>query len=453
MSSARLPRVSGARRHKLPLLPKATLFILTIVAVSPLCSCQEKKTDPSHPSPAAAQQTGKAKPASADAEGQALQKAFTSSAGNPQALIKNLQDWVTRFPASPNRTQVLKIIFKQAIQSNDPQAAVATGEQLAEVDPGDVEVLSSLLNLLDRQNSAAGRTKAIEYASRFIEHAQKMTKPADLSAEKWPEAQALTRAAGYAMRAKVYASSGDDHKALADYQLSYAAYPTPAVAERMGDLCEKRGDITGAVQNYASALVFPQKSVDPPHQEQLRRKLGSAYMAKHYSEKGLGDMLLARYDELARALHSRFDAKTASNSDVQNPFDSVLLRLDGSEVRLGQLRGKVVLMDFWATWCGPCRAQGRLLERVYQNFRGRSVAFLAVNLDEDRSGVPEFIKREQWTVPVVYGQGIGHLLSVNALPTLLIIGRDGRVVFRQEGLEAESFTQTVESKLTEALGH
>jgi thiol-disulfide isomerase/thioredoxin len=109
-------------------------------------------------------------------------------------------------------------------------------------------------------------------------------------------------------------------------------------------------------------------------------------------------------------------------------------------------------MDFWATWCGPCKTEGKLLEQVMQNFRKEPhVIFLAVNVDEERDSVPRFIKEEAWTVPVVYGKGLDQLLGVRALPTLVIFDQSGRVVFRQEGLEPGMFVETLERKLGEVL--
>jgi len=131
----------------------------------------------------------------------------------------------------------------------------------------------------------------------------------------------------------------------------------------------------------------------------------------------------------------------------------VLKRTDGSPLPLADYRGKVVVLEFWATWCGPCRLEGRLLERVTQDFNNEPGAvFFAVNVDENRASVPSFVKEEQWTTPVVYAQGLDRLLGVISLPTLMIFDRNGRVVFRQEGLTVSSFVETVEKKVRGALG-
>jgi thiol-disulfide isomerase/thioredoxin len=131
----------------------------------------------------------------------------------------------------------------------------------------------------------------------------------------------------------------------------------------------------------------------------------------------------------------------------------VLQRTDGSPLPLADYRGKVLVLEFWATWCGPCRMEGKLLERVTQNFRNEPAAvFLAVNVDEDRAGVPAFLKEEQWTTQVAYARGLDRLLGVQSLPTLVIFDRNGHVVFRQEGLDPSSFVETLDKKVRETLG-
>jgi len=131
----------------------------------------------------------------------------------------------------------------------------------------------------------------------------------------------------------------------------------------------------------------------------------------------------------------------------------VLKRTDGSPLPLSDYRGKVLVLEFWATWCGPCRLAGKLLDRVTQDFRNEPAAvFLAVNVDENRASVPAFLKEEQWTTEVAYAQGLDRFLGVLSLPTLVIFNRNGHVVFREEGLVVSTFVDTVEQKVHVALG-
>jgi thiol-disulfide isomerase/thioredoxin/tetratricopeptide (TPR) repeat protein len=448
--------LTSARSLAGKLLLLAILSCLAILGGSRAPAAQEEKP-PAKKAPSSASEASKEKQPSSPApeESEALEKALAVSANDPQVLIKSLEGFLARFPNSSRREQVLRTIYKQALQANDPRKAAATAEKLLELDPDDPDLLSALVDLLDRQNDPASREKAIGYATRFIARAEKLAaepKPPDISEEKWAELGALMRATAYFVRGKVYAKSGQTDKAIADYETSLGAYPTAPVAEQLGDTAAKRGETDRAIDAYATAFAFPDKSLDPARRDLLRKKLGSAYVAKYQSEKGLGDLILARYDELMRSLKSRLATGSKPNAGVRDLFEFVLQRLDGSEVKLADYRGKVVVMDFWATWCAPCRLEGKLFERVMEAFHQNSaVAFLAVNVDEDRAAVPDFLKEEKWTAPVVYAQGLDQLLGVRALPTVLILDPEGRVVFRQLGLEPASFTETLTKKVREAL--
>jgi len=396
--------------------------------------------------------------ASLDAdEDRALHDAFRSAEGNPQTLIRQLEEFLVRFPKSPRREQVLGTIFEQAVTTNDPEQAIGAGEQLLEISPDDPNLLLTTTDLLARHPSADGHNqeRALQYATRLVAWAEKARNappPPGVPEQKWAETQSLMSARAYVARGKLYADTGKNAAARADFEKSYEAYPSPGTAEHLGDVLARLGETERAIDSYATAFAFPEKEADPARREQLRRKLGSLYLAQHPSEAGLGDLILKRYDELTRTLAPRLKSQADSNANLQDPFEFVLERLDGSAIKMADYRGKVLVMEFWATWCLPCRLEGKLLERTWQEFRQEPRAvFLALNVDDDRSSVASFLQEEGWTLPVAYARGIDRLLRVHAIPTLLIFDPTGRVMYRQEGLDAGTFVETVEKKVREAL--
>jgi len=460
------------RRRAQPSLRLAFAFCgIVFVAANPYLARGQQAATPAPPSavqsagekpkpPAQSAEENQKQPAegsstSAQKENAALTEAVESAHRDPQVLIKNLASFLERFPDSPRREQVVLTIYRQALQSNDPHMAIEYGEKLLAIHSGDLALLSSLVDLLGRENDAGSHAKAIADATQFIDLAERVsTEPApkNIAAEQWQETCSLTRSSGFLMRGKLYDKAGENGKAFADYEKSFAIYPSSDVAERLADLAAKQGDGDRALEYYATAFAFPERSVDPAHREELRKKLGYIYAGKYKSEKGLGDLVLAKYDDLNRALKARIGQSKSANVEVHDPFQFVLERLDGTSVRLGDYRGKVIMVDFWATWCGPCRLAGRLMERVVADFRGQTdPLFLALNTDQDRTGVAGFVREEQWKIPVAYADGLDHLLEVTALPTILIFDRQGRVVFRTEGVDPETFQQQVEQKLHEAL--
>jgi len=425
------------------------LLLLSLVSLRAVQGAQNPATPAAAPPQAAENSSLEAQ------EAQALQDAVRSAGENPQVLIKNLEAFLERFPASARREHVLQFIYNSALRANDPQTAIQYGEKWLALKPDNPALLSSLVDLLDRQDDASSRAKALQYAMKFVERAEREFQESPHTAagmDSATQASAILLATAYLMRGKLYAKSGESEKAQADFQKSYDAYPSPQLAARLGDLAAKKNDLERALDEYATAFAFPGPGIDPAQREEVRRKLGSCYLALHQSEKGLGDLVLTRYDTLVRALAPRFQDSRQPNANLRDAFAYVLKRTDGSPLPLRDYRGKVLVLEFWATWCGPCRLEGKLLDRVVENFHNEPAAvFLAVNVDEDRASVPAFLKEAQWTIQVVYAEGLDRLLMVQNIPTLLIFDRNGRVVFRQEGLVYSSFVQTVERKVREVL--
>ncbi len=110
--------------------------------------------------------------------------------------------------------------------------------------------------------------------------------------------------------------------------------------------------------------------------------------------------------------------------------------LSGKSVRLSDLRGKVVLLNFWATWCVPCRTEMPAIEELYQRQKDRGLEVVAVNLDKlSTAGVEAFVKEVAVTFPVVLDPSWSTALAyrVLGLPTTYLIDRAGNVVVREVG--------------------
>ena len=113
-----------------------------------------------------------------------------------------------------------------------------------------------------------------------------------------------------------------------------------------------------------------------------------------------------------------------------------LLSLSGEQVSAADFAGEVLVVDFWATWCGPCRYQAEILDALREEFSDRGVRFLAISLGEDEATVRTFVDNNPYPYPVLIDPEdmLSVELGVYVLPTVMILDREGRVSFFQAGV-------------------
>jgi peroxiredoxin/outer membrane lipoprotein-sorting protein len=118
--------------------------------------------------------------------------------------------------------------------------------------------------------------------------------------------------------------------------------------------------------------------------------------------------------------------------------DFALRDLDGNDVRLSALRGKPVLLDFWATWCKPCQNELPLVEMLHRSLKENGLAVLTVD-DEPPEISGAFLKRFGYTIPALTDphQETAHRYHVYGLPTLILIDREGKIVFYEVDFSSE----------------
>jgi thiol-disulfide isomerase/thioredoxin len=123
--------------------------------------------------------------------------------------------------------------------------------------------------------------------------------------------------------------------------------------------------------------------------------------------------------------------------------------LDGKTYDLAQLKGKVVLLDFWTTWCGPCRKEMPELDKLQQEYGSDDLILLGFAVSEDRSLVESYLKEAKVThaVALTNNTDIAAAYKISAFPTYIVIGRDGVVVDTQVGSEG---AETLRSLLAKA---
>ena len=123
------------------------------------------------------------------------------------------------------------------------------------------------------------------------------------------------------------------------------------------------------------------------------------------------------------------EAKIRIYKDRRDPVHFSLPLLSGERTSLSSYRGKVVLLNFWATWCPPCRAEMPSMEALYRRFKDQGLEILAVDIGED-SAVQQYIQNNSFTFPVLLdGDGkVSSQYGIRAIPTTFIIDREGKII-------------------------
>jgi peroxiredoxin len=132
--------------------------------------------------------------------------------------------------------------------------------------------------------------------------------------------------------------------------------------------------------------------------------------------------------------------------------DFTLRTMNGPNLRLQEQRGRVVLVNFWATWCGPCRQEIPHLNRLYDKYRSSGFVLLGVNIDDDARVAAELATKLNVTFPVLLDtdKKVSRVYDMSAMPATVVIDRDGRVRYIHRGYR-DGFEAAYEKQIRDLL--
>ena len=351
-----------------------------------------------------------------------------------------LERYLDAYPRSPAVQSVYEELLHLHAEAGEEEAALAAAEEVvAHAERFKAGTHSRVARTLAEHDLALDRAEA--YAEEALRLApDEPVGPIRFSGGAWEEepveadVEARRRAEMegefLATLGYVYARQGRRDEAVRTLERATAKAPRNADGfYALADVYEQAGEHAKAQAAYEGLL----RAV--PEEEAAREGLRRTYAAAHGSEDGF-EAVLADVEAEARAL--KVERMLGERLDQPAP-DVTLVRLDSASVRLADLAGKVVVMDFWATWCGPCLMAFPHLQKVYERYADHpDVRFLVVNTGqgntfEDARAFME--ENEQYTFPVAYdeGQAATDAFEVSGIPTTVLIDERGRVQFRHLG--------------------
>jgi thiol-disulfide isomerase/thioredoxin len=394
-------------------------------------------------------------------EEESLQTAISEAGNSPVDFARAIENHLKRFPNSPRRADLERALIKTAIDLNDDRLIVQFGESVLTHDPNNLQVLEHVATAELHSGDKESAERALIHARHCNELVQATYKGdkfvpgggREEAKRKDDFDRGLARARLLEARAQGLLGHSEDAIQLAE--ASYKVFPSVEGAREAARWLSAAGKDQEALQYLADAFTIAGLQSANLDTASDRVKMAEIYRKLRGSETGLGDLILKSYDETSglfagrRAELRRYDP----NSQTKDPMSFTVSALEGDNLKLSSLLGKVIVLDFWATWCGPCRAQHPLYDEVKKRFEDSGdVVFLSIDTDEDRSLVKPFMESQKWGQKVYFDDGLQTLLQVSSIPTTIIFGKKGEVVSRMIGYLPDRFVDMLSNRIDEALG-
>ena len=134
---------------------------------------------------------------------------------------------------------------------------------------------------------------------------------------------------------------------------------------------------------------------------------------------------------------NKSDTPKLDTSNRKEAPDFTLPTLDGGALSLSDFKGKVVLLDFWATWCGPCRRSTPIIVSIYNKYHKKGFVALGINLDgeSDMDKVTQYVNENNMDYPILIDAfSVAEMYEVRGIPRFVLIDKQGRIVIEIEGL-------------------
>ncbi len=410
--------------------------------------------------------------------------------------------FIEDYPAGPNIVHVYNFLLEHYVET-DPEKAEALARECLEKEalPGDKRLkdyaYQALFDLYRKSGEAEKEARlveeflesgypnpmtytqaAIHYAKeeqtelaiRFLERALDFANPESvhgtvLFTSGKPRREMLEEVAGQVRTGVSYELGRVLNKDRRHQEAIAVLLPVAGLWDRAGDLIhlelavayEATGQHQEALKHYASSLIdYLHDPARKPLESLFARVHGSIdglnqYVLDHVTQPKTGGSVALGVPTVLSLDEAILKARGLSSGEAPE-FN--LKTLGGDSIRSADLKGKVVVLDFWATWCGPCIEELPQFQATVDRWADRpEVVFLAVSVDEDDDVVRRFMTRNDYDFPVARDGEVDDDFGVSAIPTIVLIGREGRIQYRHVGFDPDAdLTQKLSDEIGFLLG-
>ncbi len=389
-----------------------------------------------------------------DAEQEQLERALAEAGNSAVDYARALEAHLEKFPSSDRRDEIERILVQAAVDLNDRRRLLTYGVKAIENGSRNPRLLDFVTRaLLDRADEESAE-RALRYSTNLVRELagvlERMTAEEAVPGRgrRAIESDAqLARA--HLFQARALGRLERFGEAAQAARQGWERNPTAEAAREWARWLERANQPQSALEALAGAVAA--EPLDSSSRARDRERLDSLART---AGADAGAALLAASDRAAGLHAARRERIEAidPNAFATAPADFTLSALDGPPLALASLSGKVVILDFWATWCGPCRAQHPLYEETRRRFSDRDdVVFVAVSTDEERDAVAPFLERNGWSKGVYFEDGLGAHLRVSSIPTTVILTKSGRVYSRMNGFIPDRFVDMLTERIRAAL--
>ncbi len=225
------------------------------------------------------------------------------------------------------------------------------------------------------------------------------------------------------------------------------------------DFIKAQAQLTSRAE-FVEKVYF--KINDKMNLDWVKDYLKARVIFEQVDKNGLGNMMAAVEDyrqtdakkEYIAAVEKAWNKWESLKPGAMAP-DIVGKDVDGNEIKLSDFKGKLVYIDVWATWCGPCRKEIPFLKKAEEQLHGKDVVFLSVSTDDDKNRWKSFVEKEgltgvQINVPGGWGSEICKTYNIGSIPRFMMIDKEGRIIETQSMRPSQGITPLIQKRLRDS---